>query len=278
MLTSRRVFKWIRFNPILLGMVVAGIALAIYAFAIESYWIEFTHHTLQSTKDTRKIRVAQLSDLHIRSFGQHERLLLENLSSIKPDLVVLSGDVIDSPESMAALSEFLASIGDVATVAVPGNWEYWGEVNLAKVKKLYEKKPHTHLLINETISLTLNGRELNVVGLDDFTAGQPDNRKLSSPNITSATTILVQHSPGFFSDDSALKSTHQRIDLCLSGHTHGGQITLFGWPVWTPRGSGQFVAGWYHTALCPLYVSRGLGTSIIPARLGSRPEIAFFDL
>jgi hypothetical protein len=58
-----RVFNWIRCNPILLGSVGACIALTIYAFAIKSNWIEFTHHTLQSNEDTRKIRVAQLSDL-----------------------------------------------------------------------------------------------------------------------------------------------------------------------------------------------------------------------
>jgi predicted MPP superfamily phosphohydrolase len=91
---------------------------------------------------------------------------------------------------------------------------------------------------------------------------------------------LVQHSPGFF----AAKSTgaalpDKAFDLCLSGHTHGGQITLFGWAFGPlPPGSGPFVAGQYETAACPLYVSRGLGTSVLPLRLFARPEIAVFDL
>ena len=66
--------------------------------------------------------------------------------------------------------------------------------------------------------------------------------------------------------------------ICLSGHTHGGQVTLFGRPFWTPRGSGRFVAGWYETPSCRLYVSRGVGMSILPIRFGARPEVAVFEL
>jgi predicted MPP superfamily phosphohydrolase len=88
---------------------------------------------------------------------------------------------------------------------------------------------------------------------------------------------VIQHSPGWFrSPDAAAVDT--RASLCLAGHTHGGQIALFGLPLWTPRGSGDFVAGRYDLAMCPLYVSRGIGTSIAPVRFGARPEIAVFSL
>ncbi|NTU65418.1 MAG: hypothetical protein HGB05_18960 [Chloroflexi bacterium] len=64
----------------------------------------------------------------------------------------------------------------------------------------------------------------------------------------------------------------------MSGHTHAGQLTLFGWSLWTRPGSGSYVAGWYDTPFCPLYVSKGIGTSLVPARLFARPEIAVFGL
>ena len=69
-----------------------------------------------------------------------------------------------------------------------------------------------------------------------------------------------------------------RFALCLAGHTHGGQVALFGFALWTPRGSGNFTAGRYDSTMCPIYVSRGIGTSILPIRLGARPEIAVFTL
>ena len=70
----------------------------------------------------------------------------------------------------------------------------------------------------------------------------------------------------------------QRFSLCLSGHTHGGQITFAGWAPFRPVGSGHFVRGFYDVPGCRLYVSRGLGTSVLPFRWGSAPEIAVFDL
>lgn len=72
------------------------------------------------------------------------------------------------------------------------------------------------------------------------------------------------------------------VDLVLSGHTHGGQVQLAGWAPVTPRGSGRYLEGWYgdhaEDGVPPMYVSRGVGTSGIPVRLGSRPELAVFEL
>ncbi|HEU0012912.1 MAG TPA: hypothetical protein VFQ45_04475, partial [Longimicrobium sp.] len=70
-----------------------------------------------------------------------------------------------------------------------------------------------------------------------------------------------------------------RITLMLSGHTHGGQVNLFGWAPVLPRGSGRYVRGWFRDpGAIPLYVSRGIGTSQYPVRLGSPPELALFDI
>ena len=68
------------------------------------------------------------------------------------------------------------------------------------------------------------------------------------------------------------------LSLCLSGHTHGGQIALAGWAPFRPVGSGRFVAGFYDVPGCRLYVSRGVGTSVLPLRWGAAPEVAVFDL
>jgi len=66
--------------------------------------------------------------------------------------------------------------------------------------------------------------------------------------------------------------------LSLSGHTHGGQVPFFGSPLMLPPGSGAYNHGLYVTQYGPLYVSRGIGTSELPLRIGARPEIAEFDL
>jgi predicted MPP superfamily phosphohydrolase len=121
----------------------------------------------------------------------------------------------------------------------------------------------------------LGGIEVQVHGLDDHTAGQPRLPQLAFESPQGRVRILIQHSPGWF-DQPAAQHTTSHYDLCLAGHTHGGQITLLG--LWTPRGSGAYTSGLYPSPLCQtLYVSKGIGTSVLPARVGARPEIAVFD-
>jgi predicted MPP superfamily phosphohydrolase len=172
------------------------------------------------------------------------------------------------------VESFLAALGPTPRVAVLGNWEYWSTIDLQRLRSIYEATPNSALLVNQRAALTLNGRELEFVGLDDFTAGKPDTRLLRSQT-SSAARVVLQHSPGLFGELNL--PAHRQNQICLSGHTHGGQVSLFGRPFWTPRGSGSFVAGWYETPSCRLYVSRGVGMSILPIRFGARPEVAVFE-
>jgi len=71
--------------------------------------------------------------------------------------------------------------------------------------------------------------------------------------------------------------TPYRPQWMLAGHTHGGQIAPFGWTPFRPRGSGRYVGGWYRDTVPALYVSRGIGTSVIDARHRAVPEVPVFD-
>lgn len=251
-----------------------GAALLAYSIAIEPNWVEVSVH--QVSTDRQKLRVALLSDLHLQGMGRREASIAEHLEKIEPDLIVLSGDVIDKSDAIPVLDRFLKTLGPAHKMAFLGNWEYWADVDLAALRRLYEMQHGVRLLINDAVTYQVRERTVHVVGLDDYTAGQPKLTNRTS-NLGPGTTLLVQHSPGWFTRPQA-ENDKARFDLCFAGHTHGGQITFFGWPIWTPRGSGEFESGFYETANCRLYVSRGLGTSVMPARFGSRPEIAVFDL
>lgn len=82
----------------------------------------------------------------------------------------------------------------------------------------------------------------------------------------------------FDNGEVARRMREQRFTLCLSGHTHRGQVTFGGWAPFRPVGSGRFVSGFYDVPGCRLYVSKGLGTSVLPVRWGARAEVAVFDL
>lgn len=259
-----------RLPAIFLLLLLVG--LVVYARYIEPNWLQVTHTPIGSSKDQKALVVVQISDLHLQKVTTLERSVFQLVREIKPDLLVLTGDIIDGPESLSNLDEFLIGIDATHKVAVLGNWEYWSGVDLARLREIY-RSHDVSLLVNETVNYQINGRSLVVHGIDDYTAGNP--RIKFNQRQSSETSILIQHSPGFFEEnlDELAKAT-----LCLSGHTHGGQITAFGWPLWTPRGSGEFKSGLYQTTTCPLFVSKGIGTSIVNFRFGARPEIAVFTI
>ena len=267
-----------RWRKLGISALVLGVTLLVgYASLVGPDQIEITKHRIGSQLvKTRPIRIVQLSDLHLRSIGNRERALAIAVNRIQPDLLVLTGDVIDHRDGLSLLDEFLTLLGPSAKVAVLGNWEHWAEINRRDLRALYETKHATKLLVNATADYQFGDRKLNVIGLDDFTAGRPDLELLH--NLPEGIpTIVLQHSPGLF-QTSAFNWIAGHASLCVAGHTHGGQIALFGRPLWTPRGSGEFTAGRYYNRFCPIYVSRGIGTSILPLRFGARPEIAVFEL
>jgi predicted MPP superfamily phosphohydrolase len=88
--------------------------------------------------------------------------------------------------------------------------------------------------------------------------------------------IIMTHCPQH-RDIIKEQMTDIPINLILSGHTHGGQVNLLGFAPFRPKGSGRYISGWYTDELPHMYVSRGIGTSGIPMRLGSRAEISIFN-
>lgn len=252
---------------------IAGIA---YAWLIEPASVEVTHHRVDPTvTGARPIRLVQLSDLHLQAINRRELAVAREVQSLKPDLLVLSGDVIDNVAKLSVLEAFLPLLGGSEKVAVLGNWEHWSGLDLDELRALYARHG-VRLLVNEQTSYRFGDRTVQIIGLDDFTGGRPQPAAAdASPH--GDVRLLVQHSPGWFRVPEST-AMGRRFDLCLAGHTHGGQIAFFGTPLWTPRGSGDFVAGRYDLSLCPLHVSRGIGTSIAPIRFGARPEIAVFSL
>lgn len=84
---------------------------------------------------------------------------------------------------------------------------------------------------------------------------------------------------GLFHSPASFDSVAGSWPLALAGHTHGGQIRLpFVKPLWLPEGSGSYVAGWYEGKGSKLYVSRGVGTAMLPLRFLCRPELALITI
>lgn len=246
--------------------------IAAYAALIEPKWVEVTGIRLH-TDSANPVSIVQLSDLHLGSTAPEGRVI-ETLRELAPDVIVLTGDVVDSLDGLARLPEFLARLPKASKFAVLGNWEHWSGIDLVQLRSRYREAGVT-LLVNESRRISIRGRAFYITGLDDDTAGHPTLGMIEAKRPGEAR-VLLQHSPGYFGAGS--ERPVARFDLCLAGHTHGGQVTLLGLPIWTPRGSAEFVRGLHDHEMCQLYVSRGLGTSVLPLRLGARPEIVVFEI
>lgn len=252
------------------GLAVGGAALGgggFYGTVVEPGRLDVTRHHL--TDEADGFRVVQISDLHLGEVGDIHEEVGREVAAAEPHLVVLTGDSVDGPEYLSELWEFLDLLPDgAAIVAVMGNWEYWGGVSEPALRRVL-KEYRGFLLVNDFTSLLHRGRHFFVTGVDDVVAGRPELPSTPPKGIPANDHLLLSHCPVY---RDRLPADGPRFGLVLSGHTHGGQVNLLGLAV-TPEGSGPYVRGWYRDDGPPLYVSRGVGTSVVPVRIGSRPEV-----
>lgn len=252
-----------------------GALALIAAIALDSLWFEkyiIDWNFYDISRSQNKIRFFQITDLHFNVLRSFHKSIAERINKSRPDLVFITGDSVDSTEKIAALNSFLKLIDPkIKKFAITGNWEYWGNVDLKYLSEVYAEN-NCELLINETRHLTINDRTINVVGIDDFVGGTADF-KAATKNIKDAdTTIVLSHCPEH-RDIIKTEMSRVPVDLILSGHTHGGQIAFFGWAPFKPQGSGNYLRGWYNESSPKMYISKGIGTSVLPVRFGSRAEM-----
>jgi len=249
-------------------------------FLIEPVSIDVTRHDVPIPGLPHELdgfRIACITDVHLHS-GIHRaaRATLEQLARERPHLVALIGDMCNRRIDLEDLVAFAGHArGTVATVATLGNWEHDAGIDRATGEKAYGIAGG-ELLYNSTTRIRVGNASLTVVGIDDPVRGDPDVVAATRGLAGRAPCLWVLHAPGYV--DTIHAGVVPRPAAVLSGHTHGGQVRLPFYTPFTPYGSGRFVAGWYRDTLAPLYVSRGIGTVGLPARLFCPPELPIFTL
>jgi uncharacterized protein len=260
-----------------LGTAAAG-ALGIggYGGLVEPRRLTVTRHVANGrAAGARAVNAVQLSDLHLRGVGSIHHRIARLLAEVRPDLLLFTGDSVDAPDGLEPLRSFLGMLdGSLPKFAILGNWEHWGAVDAGELAEVYAGAG-CRLLVNESVAVEVGGGRLAITGLDDLVGGHPDPARALREVPDAGAHLLLAHCPAHRDRVEGLA----RTTLMLSGHTHGGQIAPFGWAPMLPPGSGPYRAGWYHDGgAVPLYVSRGIGTSVVPVRLGAPPEVAVFTV
>ncbi|AOH55550.1 metallophosphoesterase [Peribacillus muralis] len=208
------------------------------------------------------MRIFFISDLHRRILSDH---LIEGARG-KVDLVIIGGDIRESGVPIERVENNLLKLKELGPLYfVWGNNDYEGDFHELDATLL---KHGVKILDNTAVSFeSQKGREIALLGIDDITEERDRLDLALSDCGNEPFRILVSHNP---SVKKQLTSEH-RISLVLSGHTHGGQIRIFGY------GPYQ-IGGIKKEGDCLYMTSNGYGTSAVPLRLEARPETHLFTL
>lgn len=270
------------------GTLLATVGLSaggyLYAREIEPNILKTIHHTFhhpQLPDCFEALKIVQFSDTHLGFQYTMEQLdeLVKEINSHQPDVIFFTGDLLDEPNKFSRANDVITILqrlqAPFGKFAVYGNHDHGGYGT-----RLYRdimKASNFTLLLNESFRLEKNDDSIYIIGIDDAMLGKPSLQESSTHIPMDSFKILLSHAPDLADDAVAYQ-----IQLQLSGHSHGGQIKLpfFGALVKPPYGE-KYYEGFYtigESDPLTLYVNRGLGTTRLPFRFLSTPELTVFTL
>ncbi|MFS0764030.1 metallophosphoesterase [Peribacillus phoenicis] len=267
-----------------------GLVLLTCFFYFQNNSIVTTPYNFSSDKVPQNFngyKIVQLSDLHSKSFENNHSELVKKVKKVKPDLIVFTGDLIDSDRYNEKTS--LTLMGKLVQIApvyyVTGNHEWWS----GKFNSLEDKLKDTgvHVMRNTVEEITIGKDKIQIIGIDDPAKVNESyvERAIAEEDIKNAIKgleegvnfkILLSHRPELFS-----LYTQYEFDVVFSGHAHGGQVRIpfVGGLVAPNQGLfPEYSSGMHDVDKTTMIVNRGLGNSIIPLRVFNRPEIVVVAL
>ena len=263
--------------PLLLGGMLFG-----YAFFIEPWMITVAKYEIESEQLPEAFdgfKIAFIADPHHGQPHSYNKLnrVIRKTHGQSPDLILLGGDYsYEHPKALVECFEKFAELdAPLGVYAILGNHDYWNPPQMRQAIADAGIK----LLQNSGEWIEKDGARILLVGVDDLWCGKPSLEPVWQELIDSDYAILLSHNSDFIDDVEPSLLPH--IDLMLSGHTHGGQVTLFG--LYTPKKmvKSDMISGHFppnDTGKPHTIISNGIGTSGLPLRFFARPQIVVVTL
>jgi hypothetical protein len=237
-------------------------------------------------RELEGLRIVQLTDIHHGPWFamEHVREMVDQTNALEADLICLTGDYVHrSPRYVEPLAGALADLkARVGVVGVLGNHD-WQE-DAALTRRAFGRVG-VRLIDNQRLFVTPErrlattaGTGLCVAGVGDLWKHTQDYGAALGGLPEEMPRILLAHNPDT-AEESELRAA-PRVDLMLSGHTHGGQVVVpgLGTPVLPSRFGQKYASGMVRGPVCPVYVSCGVGMALLPVRIGVLPEITLIEL
>ena len=220
------------------------------------------------------LKVVHLSDIHHGPFTGREQIerAIEIANSLQPDIVALTGDYISHErEYVQPCAEMLGRLrARCGVYAVLGNHDNW--VDAALVTDLFSAEG-IRVLVNEGLRFEDRGASFWLAGVDDTMVGLEDLPLALAGSRSDELKLLLAHNPVILR-----RAARAGVDLVLSGHTHGGQVTWRNERSASGRVRRRILRGLARRGETQIYVTRGLGTVVLPVRYGCLPEVSLLTL
>lgn len=243
----------------------------------EPYLLSIEHHAIQLPRLPAAFdgfRIVHLSDIHHSPFTSKEQIerAVDTANRLKPDIVALTGDYISHDRQYAApCAELLGALrARYGVFAVLGNHDHWTDAAL--ITDLFRAEGIT-VLVNQGMRFELNGEAFWLAGVDDTMVGLEDLPLALAGARDSEMKLLLAHNPIILR-----RAARAHVDLVLSGHTHGGQVKLRSERSPSGRPRRRLLRGLGRQGETQIYVTRGLGTVVLPIRYGCPPEVSLLEL
>ncbi|HVF26637.1 MAG TPA: metallophosphoesterase [Pyrinomonadaceae bacterium] len=264
-------------RPTPLRALASGLMEAARAALAEPYLLAVERHAVGLRRLPAQLdglRVVQLSDIHHSPFTGREQVerAVEMANNLQPDIIVLTGDYVTHEREYAApCAEMLGRLrARYGVHAVLGNHDHWVDAPL--ITDLFRAEG-IRVLINEGMRFEHRGASFWLAGVDDTMVGLEDLPLALAGSRDDEMKLLLAHNPIVLR-----RAARAGVDLVLSGHTHGGQVTWRSERSASGRVRRRLLRGLGRQGDTQIYVSRGLGTVVLPVRYGCPPEVSLLEL
>ena len=220
------------------------------------------------------LRIVHLSDLHYGPLvnPKHLERAVKAANDLRPDVIALTGDYISQDRMYAApCAEVVGKLrARHGVYAVLGNHDHWTDATL--IADLFRAEG-IRVLINEGTRMDLRAETFWLAGVDDTMVGLEDLSLALAGSTDDEFKLLLAHNPIILR-----RAARASVDLVLSGHTHGGQVTWRSEKSRSGRPRRRMLRGLGRRGNTQIYVTRGLGTVVLPIRYGCPPEVSVLEL
>lgn len=267
-----------RTSKVFLSLIIILILFLTYCH-LESRWLKTREFDVQMQDIPESFKgktIVFISDIHHGPYFSIKRVnkLVKRINALNPDIIILGGDYVHHKSCyiVPVFNELKHLNANIGIYAVLGNHDHWEDANATR--KIMQEN-NIHICDNHSYWLRINNDSIKIGGVGDLWEDKQEIEKTIYDVKPQDFCILISHNPDY------VEQMHTNlVDITLAGHTHGGQMTMFGLfaPLLPSKYGQKYRYGWVIQDNNTTYITSGVGSIFPPLRFFCRPEIVVFKL